>query len=98
MIEIVLDKIVSNPILLAASFAVLILLGLFLLKKLFKMALGVVVLIIAGIAIIYVTSENPKQTIQEVVNESKKQAKSLSKEAEKVGKDLLNDYKEKQQK
>ncbi|MBD3224613.1 MAG: hypothetical protein GF313_07780 [Caldithrix sp.] len=92
MLEQFINTVLSNPLFIAVFVAVAILFVFFILKKLFRLAMGLGVLALGVIAIIYLTSDDPKGTINNVVNEGKKQLEGVSEEAEKISKDLKNQY------
>lgn len=89
MLNNIFDQIMSNPILLAIAVILLIVLVFGILKRLFKIAGFVFLIVIAFMAYVYFTSDNPQESMQNLLNDGKEK---LNQAKEKV-KDVSDEVK-----
>lgn len=73
----ILDLLMSNKVYMLAAGAVALFLVVFLLKKLFKMAMFMVLIALAYGAFLYMTEDDPKKVIQSKLDSGKSTMKEL---------------------
>lgn len=86
--EQVIHQITSNPLLMVVAAIIAVLLVFSLLKKLFKLALMVVAAGIVIFGYVYLTSDNPEQDIQKMLNTGRQGLEQVKDKAREVGKEL----------
>lgn len=90
MLEEILGRIMENNFLLMLAFIILVLLVIFLLKKLFKWVFGLLFIAAVGLVILYFTTDNPRGIIEEAIDKSEQTVKEVQKKARQVSKDIDN--------
>ncbi len=88
MIEQIFNQITSNPLLMVIVAIIVILLVFSVLKKLFKLALMLVADAIVIFGYVYLTSDNPQQDIQKLIDQGKQGVEQIKDKAKEVGGDL----------
>ncbi len=83
MLSNIIDQIMSNPILMAIAVILLVVILFGILKRLFKIAGFAFLIVIAFLAYVYFTSDNPRKSVQNLLNDGKEklnQAKDKAKD------------------
>lgn len=88
MLEDIFSRITENPSLLIIAGVIAIFAVFFLLKKVFKFALGLFFIALIILGFIYFTSEDPSSTVKKVIREGTEKIEQAKEKAQDMKKDL----------
>ena len=86
--ESILDTLTSNPLYMVGAAVLGIVILVFLLKKVFKLAIILLILGIGYVGYLYFTDSNPQKTIEKQLKAGKKKIEEVDKATQDVRKDL----------